>query len=135
MYTRNPAEVVAELGRVLKPGGILYLSAPFVYRYAPDGVDRFRFSVGGLKALAADFEEIQCGFNRGPASTMADMLSYFLAILTCFNNTRLFNVLVDAYQWGLFPLKYLDRIVGRYDVAQFIYSGAFFMGRKPATPE
>jgi SAM-dependent methyltransferase len=130
MYTRNPAVAVAEMLRVLKPGGVIYMNAPWVYRTAPDGDDLFRFSVAGLRILGNGFQEISAGFNRGPASTMADLLSHFFATLTCFNNRALYGVLVDVYQWIAFPLKFLDSIVGRYDNPAVIYSGAFFLGKK-----
>jgi len=130
-YLQDPRRFLAEARRVLRPGGILYLSSPWVHRTAPDGADLFRFSVDGLKTLARDFEEIQAGFNRGPASTAADFLSYFLAVLTCFNNKELYGLLQGLYQWMIFPLKYLDRWLARYDCAEMIYSGAFFLGRKP----
>ncbi len=131
MYLENPQRFLTEARRVLRPGGILYLNSPWVYRTAPDGADLFRFSIDGLKILARDFEEVQSGFNRGPASTAADFLSHFLAMLTCFNSMQLYGVLQGVYQWMIFPLKYLDRWVACYDCAGLIYSGAFYLGMKP----
>jgi ubiquinone/menaquinone biosynthesis C-methylase UbiE len=68
-YVASPPGVIKEIYRVLKPGGIVYLRAPFLFPYHPPPDDLFRFSMAGLRTLAGDFEEIQVGFNRGPAST------------------------------------------------------------------
>ena len=130
-YVRHPVAVLDEVFRVLKPGGLLYLSVPFVFRYAPDPDDLYRFSVRGIEVLCASFEKVQSGYNRGPASTMSDLLVHFNAILFCFNNRRVYNLLVDLFQWGLFWIKYMDRRIGNYDMAHIIHDGAFFLGRKP----
>lgn len=133
MYIANPQHVIAEIMRVLRPGGLIYISTPFVFRYAPDPEDYFRSSVTGLQVLCQPFEEIQSGFNRGPASTMADLLSHFCAILFCFNSTRLYGLLVDFFTWCFFWIKYLDKWIADYSVAKVIHNGAFFFGRRPPT--
>jgi SAM-dependent methyltransferase len=132
MHTRQPFGVVEEMFRVLKPGGLIYINAPFVYRTALDPVDYYRFSADGLAQVCSAFEPIQTGFNRGPASTMADLLPHFLAILFSFNSNALRSILLDMFQWGLFWIKYLDILLKRYSSASIIHSGAFFFGRKPA---
>jgi hypothetical protein len=62
---------------------------------------------------------------------MCDLLVHFNAIFSCFNNRRVYNLLVDLFQWGFFWMKYIDRWIGNYDMARIIYNGAFFLGRKP----
>lgn len=131
-YVRDPSTVVAECHRVLKPGGVLYLSAPFVFPYHPPPEDFHRFSISGLRALAQAFDEIRAGSNRGPASTSCHVLVHFLAIALCFNSTRLYGVLLDGFKWLLFWVKYADRVIGHYDVAAVLHGNAFFLGRKPA---
>jgi SAM-dependent methyltransferase len=130
-YVQQPQQVVREIHRVLKAGGFLYISVPFVFRYHPEPEDLYRFSMHGLRVLCSSFEEVQCSYNRGPASTTCDLLVHFCAILFSFNRTAVYNVLVDVFQWGLFWLKYLDRWIGRYKTAHIIGGGVFFFGRKP----
>ncbi len=53
-HERRPGQILAELGRVLVPGGALVLTAPHLSRLhdAPD--DYFRFTRYGLRALCED---------------------------------------------------------------------------------
>ena len=64
-HTRHPHDVVAELRRVLAPGGQLYLEVAFWQPYgtfrAPPG-DFWRATVEGLRIWAAGFEEISAGW-------------------------------------------------------------------------
>jgi SAM-dependent methyltransferase len=131
LHLHDPFAAVREMLRVLKPGGLLYLNVPFVFRYVPDPTDYFRYSARGLQVICKDFETIQAGFNRGPASSMADLLTCFFAILFSFNNRNAYAVLVDVFQWCFFWMKYLDRWIGKYDMAELISNGVFFFGRKP----
>lgn len=132
MYITHPEKAIAEVLRVLQPGGVLYVSSPFVFRLAPAPDDYYRFSVNGLRVLCQSFDEIESGFNRGPASTMSDLLVHFFAILFCFNRKRLYGILLDIFGWCFFWVKYFDQWIGNYSVAKVIHNGAFFLGRKPA---
>ena len=131
-YVRDPQRAIAEIYRILKPGGLVYLNVPFVFPYHPPPEDLYRFSTSGIRTLAERFEEIRAGFNRGPASTFCHLFVRFLAISLCFHSRRTYGILVDLFTWILFWIKYLDRWIGRYEVARVIYSGTFFLGRKPA---
>jgi SAM-dependent methyltransferase len=52
-YTANPFQVIAEIHRVLRPGGSLFLSVPAIFpRYANQ---RWRFMPEGLIVLLAPF--------------------------------------------------------------------------------
>ena len=35
-----------------------------------------------------------------------------------------------AFGWLLFWIKYLDAIIGHYEMARVIHTGAYFVGRK-----
>jgi SAM-dependent methyltransferase len=47
----RPWLLVAELARVLKPGGRLYVTAPFDWHFVDEPYDYFRFTTHGLRAL------------------------------------------------------------------------------------
>ena len=128
----DPRQAVAEAYRVLKPGGLFYVSVPFLFPYVVDPYDFYRFSDSGIRTLCSQFDEIQSGFNRGPASSTCHVLIHFLAILFSFNSRRVYGLMVEVFTWGLFWMKYIDKFIGRYETARVIHNGAFFYGRKPS---
>ena len=130
-YVRSPTKVVKEIFRILKPGGVVYLSLPFIFPSDAGADDFYRFSQRGIEVLCEDFERIDSGFNRGPASTTLHVFVHFLAILFCFNNKAVYGVLVDMFKWLLFWMKYLDKYIAHYQVAYVVHSAAYFIGRKP----
>lgn len=131
-HVRYPQRVVKEIHRILKPGGVVYINVPFVFPFHADPDDFYRFSYKGIDILCEDFERVDSGFNRGPASTMHQLLVHFLAMLFCFNNTTLYGINVDLFKWLLFWVKYLDKIIARYKMAHVIHAGSYFLGRKQA---
>jgi len=115
-----------------KPGGLIYVSTPVIFPYHADPDEYYRFSMSDFKILCESFEEIQCGFNRGPASTFCHLLVHFSAILFSLNSRRLYGLLVDFFTWSFFWIKYFDRWLGHYKVAKVMHGSAFFFGRKTA---
>ena len=53
-HTPRPRELVREMSRVLKPGGLLILVAPFQFRLHEQPHDYFRYSSHGLRHLCED---------------------------------------------------------------------------------
>ena len=75
-HVSDPKKVIQEMGRVLKPGGIMILSAPMTWPLHEEPYDFFRYTLHGLRHLLqkANFEildEIPRGNNF---TTMAQML-------------------------------------------------------------
>lgn len=61
-HIEKPWIMVKEIYRVLKPGGICILTAPFLTPYHPDPNDFFRYTKEGLESLFKNegFEIIEC---------------------------------------------------------------------------
>ena len=129
-HVRYPQRVVKEIHRILKPGGIVYINVPFVFPFHADPDDFYRFSYKGVEILCEDFERVDSGFNRGPASTMHHLLVHFLALLFSFNSSILYTLNADILRWLLFWVKYLDIFLARYKLAYVIHAGSYFIGRK-----
>ena len=134
-HVRDPRKVVAEIFRILKPGGIIYVNVPFVFPFHADPDDFWRFSYQGILILCEQFERVDSGFNRGPASTMHHLLVHFFAMLFCFNSRTIYGINVDLFRWLLFWVKYLDKFLARYQMAYVIHAGSYFIGRKPLLPQ
>jgi len=54
----DPARVLREIPRVIKPGGFLLLITPFVFNEAPEPTDYWRFTSQGLRKVLSE-----SGFN------------------------------------------------------------------------
>ncbi|TCV83433.1 methyltransferase family protein [Sulfurirhabdus autotrophica] len=70
-YCRNPHQVASELFRVLKPGGLVYVDAPFVQAYCPDTPDLFRFSKDALGVIFSQFNLLQSDTSIPGGSALA----------------------------------------------------------------
>jgi SAM-dependent methyltransferase len=69
----EPARVLAELHRVLKPGGTLWLTAPFFYAEHERPYDFFRYTQFGLRHLleSAGFEVVELEWMEGYLGTLS----------------------------------------------------------------
>jgi SAM-dependent methyltransferase len=80
-HTPHPGLLVQEMGRVLKPGGTLLLSAPFQFRLHEQPHDYFRYSPHGLRTLceAAGLELVETLSQGSLWSVLAHKLNSYLA--------------------------------------------------------
>jgi len=70
-YCENPCEVAREVGRVLIPGGIAVIDAPFGQQYCLGTPDLYRFSVDGLKAIfGKHLEIVRCDVSFAGGSAL-----------------------------------------------------------------
>lgn len=59
-HVPDPQRAIAELRRVLKPGGLAWVQLPFNYPYHQGPHDFWRVSPAGLRLWMKDFDEIAC---------------------------------------------------------------------------
>lgn len=64
-HVRNPFEISDCIYRILKPGGMLFNSTPFIFPHHPSPEDNYRFSPGGLRNVHEEsgFEILECDFH------------------------------------------------------------------------
>ena len=80
-HVPDPRAVVAELGRVLKPGGTLFLSVPSaVPRH--DHHDFWRFTAQGLEQLCSPwFDDSEVRVFGGTFETLGYLTAYYVSLL------------------------------------------------------
>lgn len=58
-HVNQPFKAIAEIYRLLKPGGLLVASSPFNFRIHGPLPDNWRFSEHGWRVLLADFDNVE----------------------------------------------------------------------------
>jgi SAM-dependent methyltransferase len=125
-----PQDAVAELERVLNPGGFVYSSIPFMQAYHPSPGDFQRFTIDGIQRLFSRFEKIDCTITRGSGSSFVWIGREYLSQLLSLNSVRLYKLWKIVFGWLLQPFKYTDVLLDRHAMAHVAASGFTFVGRK-----
>jgi len=123
--------VVSEIYRVLKPGGKVYSSIPFMQGYHPSPGDYRRFTIDGIQQLFKNFERVDCSITRGTASSFVWIAREFFSEVFSFNNITLYKMLKILFGWLLQPVKHLDWLTERHPKSHIIASSFTFIGEKP----
>lgn len=128
-HVLDPRQVVAELVRVLAPGGYLHLVTPFCHPFHEYPKDFRRFTPDGLKQLAAGMDVIAEGWRTGPAATVLVIGIEFVKGLSAARWWR--GAAHFTLGWLLFPLRYMDLWLLRAGRAGRIGNHCYLWLRKP----
>jgi SAM-dependent methyltransferase len=124
----DPQRCVAEILRVLRPGGLVYAETPFMQQVCVARYDFTRYTHLGHRRLFRDFDEIVSGAVCGPGMALAWSYQYFL--LSFFTSPTVRTAVKGFTRATAFWLKYFDFHLidtpGGLDAA----SGVYFLGRK-----
>lgn len=127
-HVLDPFICVAEIYRVLKPGGMIYAETPFMQQVHGGKYDFQRFTHLGHRRLFRHFREINSGLVAGAGSSLAWALRYF--VLSFAPNKKIDKVLSYVSCFLFFWIKYFDYLTnhskGAYDSA----CGYYFCGEK-----
>jgi SAM-dependent methyltransferase len=131
-HVPNPANLVAEMARVLKPGGFAQLMVPFVFPFHAYPGDYQRYSESGILELTRAFEQVELRVLTGPTSAMLVMFREYLRLLVPGGNGRALRMVLNGISgWLTFPFKYLDIWLNRKPEASHLAAAFYYLGRKP----
>ena len=129
-HVHSPDRAVEECHRVLRAGGGIYASIPFMYGYHADPTDFQRYTHKGIKHLFSEFQLVEVVKTRGIGSTLVGILTEFFSILFCVNSKIVYRGLRYLFGWIFFPLKYLDFLTVQNRLEYIIASGFTVIARK-----
>ncbi len=81
-HVLEPARVVEEIHRVLRPQGLLYSEIPFLQQVHEGAYDFTRFTEGGQRWLFRRFERLDSGTVAGPGMVLSWSLDHLVRGLT-----------------------------------------------------
>lgn len=125
----SPERVMAEIERVLAPGGYAHLVTPFCHPFHAWPNDFRRFTPQGLKLLAPRMETVAEGWRSGPTATLLVFVLEYAKLLLPWRWWRI--AAHGVLGWMLFPLRYLDLLLLRSPRAARIGNHCFLWLRKP----
>ena len=76
-----PFVASAEIKRVLRPGGIVDISVPFLFPYHDVPDHYFNMSVSGVRTLFRDFQELESGVLLGSAYALRQIIGDYKKML------------------------------------------------------
>ena len=129
-HTPNPALSVAEMHRILKPGGQVFCFVPFVQGFHASPYDYSRLTSEGLKLLFSDFD-IKDIEDVGLTSSLLWIFQEWLSSLLSFGNQKAHNIIYIIILSLTWPIKYLDFILVRKKLINNIPSGYIIIAIKP----
>ena len=129
-HVRRPERVMAEIARVLAPGGYLHLVTPFCHPFHAYPKDYRRYTLDGLKELAGGFEPVAEGWRTGPTATLLVIGIEYAKLLLPWRAWR--GLVHGVLGWLLFPLRYLDLWLLRTPRAGRIGNHCYLWVRKRA---
>jgi len=127
-HVKEPQKIIAEIYRVLKPGGQIYAEVPFIqpFHAAPD--DYLRLTLPGLEYLCREFRKIDSGLSNGPGSGLAWLLVEYNQIF--FRNSFLKKIAKNLTKILVSPLKYIDNWLIKKQGSANLAGGFYFFGEK-----
>jgi SAM-dependent methyltransferase len=128
----DPQRCVAEMVRILKPGGFVLANTPFLQPVHMGAYDFTRFTRLGHRRLFRNFDEIASGVSGGPAYAATYILQNLVANLSDDPKRRRYLKLIGLLT--TYPLRFLDPLFTRTKSSNNAASAFYFVGRKRSEP-
>jgi SAM-dependent methyltransferase len=129
-HMKDPVLVANGILRVLKPGGVLYLSTNFITPYHPSPKDYYRWTADGLRALFKDFEMLEIKPDVGPTCALLSVFQEWVALALSFGNKFVKDLMWMTMVVLTSPFKIIDYLLIHHPAAETITAGFSFIARK-----
>ncbi|MHC4063207.1 MAG: methyltransferase domain-containing protein [Planctomycetota bacterium] len=108
-HIADPTAAVGEFHRILRPGGAVFCTVPFMQGYHEDPADYRRFTLTGLEQLFETFSAARVRPSHGVGSALAWIAADALAAVLAVNVNWLHTLWVMLLRCVFAPLRLLDR--------------------------
>jgi SAM-dependent methyltransferase len=122
-HVLDPNQVVSEIRRVLRPGGMVYAETPFLQQVHAGPYDFVRYTSSGHRYLFRRFDEISAGPVAGPGTQMLWSVDHLVRGL--FRSQMAGRIARGVFFW----LRSLDRLVPT-SFSLDSASAHYFLGRR-----
>lgn len=129
-HLEYPDRAVAEIYRVLKSGGQIYILTPFMLGFHSSPHDFYRWTIPGLELLFVKFTKQDAGIAIGPSSALTALLREWCAMLLSFGSKQLYQLWTMFFMIVFIPLNLLDLLLARFSYASNIALAYYFIARK-----
>jgi SAM-dependent methyltransferase len=126
----RPDAVIAELQRVLQPGGLIHVVVPFNHPFHAYPHDYHRWTLTALQQDLSPLEILDAGVRTGPAATWLLYTMQFAKVLV---PGTLGKALGAMLGWLLWPIRYLDYPLYRTDRAHIMANSIYVLARRPSS--
>ncbi len=129
-HVSDPVRVREEMHRILKVGGVGYISTPFLYPFHSSPSDHFRWTDEGLKKLFSGFLILEIGTRSGIFSALNVWLCYLIPSVFSFGSDKLYWILVNVSLFLFFPIKFFDIVANKLPFANRTASVLYMVVKK-----
>lgn len=130
-HVLEPQRCVDEMHRVLKCGGLIYATTPFMQHVHMGAFDFTRFTYSGHRWLFRWFSQIDAGIANGPGSMLVWSIENFLLAWT--DRVAARRMLKALTRLSLGWLTMLDFPLARFRSAVDASGGFYFIGERSST--
>jgi len=132
-HVLDPGRVVAEIHRVLRPGGLVYSEIPFMQQVHEGAYDFTRYTQLGHRRLYREFDELASNAVCGPGMALAWSVRYLLVSFA--GSSALARAVIGRLAPLLtFWLPWLDRFLVHTPGGADAASSTAFLGRRRDAP-
>lgn len=124
----RPETAVAEIERVLKPGGLVYSEIPFLQQVHAGPHDFTRYTRSGHIALFRNMALVDAGMVAGPGTVLVWSIENFAKLM--FGHPRLQQLASIGSRMAFFWLKYFDLLFKNKASWLDGASCTYYIGRK-----